>query len=126
MGSSQGASFPKFSQFHRLTSLHSSNGNNVPLMYTKGCCKYCTQNKGSYCIITPFCSVLYHLRGIPGGFDERLGRGEQLTSFLTPPPKERGGSTAPKAVVLTCAINGALTRWQVFEHITACTLPLHY
>lgn len=33
----------------------------------------------------------------------------------------REGSSAPKAVVLTCVINGALTRWQVFEHITALT-----
>lgn len=46
--------------------------------------------------------------------------------FWPHPPKEKGGSTAPKAVVLTYVINGALTRWQVFEHITALTLPLHY
>lgn len=33
----------------------------------------------------------------------------------------RDGSSTPKAVVLTCVINGALTRWQVFERITALT-----
>lgn len=66
-------------------------------------------------------------RAIPGGFDECLGQGEQVPcSFLTAPPKVGRGSTAPKAVVLTCVINGALTRWQVFEHITALTLPLYY
>lgn len=59
------------------------------------------------------------------GSDECSREEEQVTSFLTSSPEERG-STAPKAVVLTRVINGALTRWQVFEHITALTLPLHY
>lgn len=72
------------------------------------------------------CITRYPVRGVPGGFDECQGQGEQVPIFLTAPPKEREGSTAPKAVVLTCVINGALTRWQVFEHITALTLPLHY
>lgn len=43
------------------------------------------------------------------------------------PEGARGGVSAdPKAVVLTHVINGALTRWQVFEHITSLTLGLHY
>ena len=62
------------------------------------------------------------IRGVPGGSVECWGQEEQVPQSSD----WGGGSTAPKAVVLTYVINGALTRWQVFEHITALTLPLHY
>lgn len=89
--------------------------------------KYCRRGDGASYLNA---SVIRRRAGtLSGAFQvdsPSVRQEEHVTTFRTPCPKEMRGSTAPKAVVLTCVINGALTRWQVFEHITTFTLPLHY
>lgn len=57
------------------------------------------------------------------GFTEGLK--EELL-FFDHHPLKTVGQLPPRLLFYPLMINGELMRWQVFKHIMAITLPLHY